>query len=302
MPNPDLHRGRSRHRSAVRRVSISKAICYPVSFLERSRRRTRLQRAHQGHAFVWKWGSTTSIRGQARRAATRAARHDDRLRQGAVQAEPAVYRAQRQLDQGQPRHRDAQRQRRLRRRLCRLRRIAASPGSSRPTLRARSISRSTTPSSTAADRSRRNDLTGTMASTGSQFGDGDRRDRFSASRSNDVYALVNGTEIIKITSIAGNTINYGSRRPARHDGRARAAAETIRRLASVPDRPQWRPLHDEWSRRCDPRRIQGFTRGMTNGQVRSPATSPERRQPDNRRNHHEQRLLPSPTSSSIRAE
>ena len=96
-------------------------------------------------------------------------------------------------------------------------------------------------------------LTGTIASSGSgAVTVTDASGFLSVSGGNNVYALVNGTEIIKITSIVGNTINYSSRGQL---GTQRALAFRSRddQAARQPaDRPERRPVRDDDGQSDDP--------------------------------------------------
>ncbi len=112
-------------------------------------------------------------------------------------------------------------------------------------------------------------LSGSIASSGSgAVTVADASGFLSVGGGNNVYALVNGTEIIKITSIVGNTINYSSRGQLGTSAGAHSSGETIKQLASQPTGPNGGP-YATMTVDVTPRRIQGFTKGKTDGQIPS---------------------------------
>ena len=59
------------------------------------------------------------------------------------------------------------------------------------------------------------------------------------------YALVGGTELVKITSTAANTITFSTRGDVRDDGASARLGGDDHAARDEADRPQWRPLRDD---------------------------------------------------------
>jgi hypothetical protein len=109
-------------------------------------------------------------------------------------------------------------------------------------------------------------LTGSIASSGTgtvTVADGSV---FAATAgSQNIYFLVGGTEIIKVISRSGNTLTYSSRGTLGTNPLAHSSGETIKQYLSQPTGPNAGP-YSSMTVNVTPRRIQGFTKGMTNGQ------------------------------------